>query len=481
MNDCIAAHTRGDPEIVFASALDQARLIRERVISPVELVTAYLDRIAGLDSAINSFVTVDPDDALARARTAESVCLRSDALPPFMGVPISVKDLSETRGLRTTMSSKAYAEHVPTADSPIVKRLRRAGFIIIGKSNTPEFGSLPVTESDLNGRCCNPWNPQRTSGGSSGGAAAGVAAGLVPIAHGSDGAGSLRIPASCCGVFGFMPTRATMPSSERVNIGPGPVDGVIARTVSDAIALLQVVCIQASPSGPPPGESPDLVKSRHRVLRIAVATRPPIECDVDPECVKATDLAAELLAEAGHELQGVTPDWCDDEIVESFLLVRQTITIAYGDPDDALLDEVNRQLLRMARQTSAADLHRALVRIHVFASRLARLWDTYDALLTPTLARAPVEHGWLFSEPDIAHVFRRAAEFSPFAAIANVMRAPSVSVPLHWSGEGLPIGVQLIAPAHHDLRLASLSLELEQARPWATMRPPVSPGVPTDL
>jgi Asp-tRNA(Asn)/Glu-tRNA(Gln) amidotransferase A subunit family amidase len=454
-----------DPGVVFLSALEQARLIRSGTISSVELVSAYLNRIARLDPSIGSFVTVDNDHALAQAREADSRISRKAAHPPFTGVPISIKDLSETAGLRTTMSSKAYASFVPESDSPIVERIRRAGFVIIGKSNTPEFGSLPVTESELNGRCRNPWDPERTAGGSSGGAAAGVAAGLVPLAHASDGAGSLRIPASCCGVFGFMPGRERTVADRRVRFGPGPVDGVIARSVMDAVTMLDAVCSrqllpQQGGAGPPA-----------RRLRIAVTAHPPIACQVDPECVDAAMLAARILQDAGHEIEEVVPDWRDQDMVTNFRLARQTIAVSYGDPDDELLDRHTRDLQQLARGTSALDLHRALVGIRSYAWRVAGLWDAYDALLTPTLARLPVEHGWLFAESDAVRMFRRAAEFSPFAPIANVIGAPSVSVPVHWSRDGLPVGVQLITTERKEIELVRMSLQLEEARPWADRWP----------
>ena len=202
-------------ELAFLSAVEQARLVREGDVSSVELVELYLERIEQIDPQLNSFVTVRADEVLADARAADASA--SDA--PFRGVPIAVKDLTPTAGIRTTYSSRAYANHVPDFDTAVVRRLREAGFVILGKTNTPEFGTTAFTESELNGATRNPWNPERTPGGSSGGAAAALAAGLLPVAQGSDGGGSIRIPASCCGVFGLKPSRGRVSRSEERRVG----------------------------------------------------------------------------------------------------------------------------------------------------------------------------------------------------------------------------------------------------------------------
>ena len=228
--------SRAGAELAFLPAVEQARLVRDREVSSVELVELYLERIERLDRELNAFVTVRAEEALADARTRDAEEKRG----AFRGVPIAVKDLTATAGVRTTYSSRAFADNVPDFDTAVVRRIRDAGFVIVGKTNTPEFGTTAFTESDLNGATQNPWNPERTPGGSSGGAAAAVAVGLVPVAHGSDGGGSIRIPASCCGLVGLKPSRG------RVSVAPFPsLEGLstaapMARSVIDAAALLDV-------------------------------------------------------------------------------------------------------------------------------------------------------------------------------------------------------------------------------------------------
>jgi len=273
-----------DEELAFAPATELARRVRTREVAPTDLVALYLERIERYDPILNSYVTVVAEQAMQQARAVERALAGGRDLPPFAGVPISIKDMSETAGIRTTMSSRAFASHVPKADTSTVRRLKEAGFILLGKTNTPEFGALPVTESALNGVCRNPWDPRLTPGGSSGGAAAALAAGLCPVAHGSDGAGSIRIPASCCGVFGLKPARGRVSSGPRGGIGDMLTDGVLARTVRDAAGMLDVM------AGPEPGDTSWVPPSEHPFaeevgrdpgrLRIGFTTRPPIECPV---------------------------------------------------------------------------------------------------------------------------------------------------------------------------------------------------------
>src|SRR5712691_3850126 len=225
-------------DLAFATATEQAALVRSGEVSPVELVETYLERIEQLDPQLNAYVTVCADEALAAARTAAA----EPADRPFHGVPLPIKDLSETAGIRTTFSSRAFADYVPDFDVAVVRRLKEAGFIVLGKTNTPELGITAVTESELNGPCRNPWDTTRTPGGSSGGAAAAVAAGLAPAAHGSDGGGSIRIPASCCGLFGIKPARGRVSPAPYGDVLAGlATSGPITRSVRDAAALLDAM------------------------------------------------------------------------------------------------------------------------------------------------------------------------------------------------------------------------------------------------
>jgi amidase len=460
--------TAAASDLCFAEAGELARLVRQREVSAVELVELFLDRIERLDPALNAFVTVDADGARAAA-----------AAPldgPFAGVPIAIKDLTETAGLRTTYSAKALADYVPSFDSAVVRRIREAGFVVLGKTNTPELGTLGVTESELNGACRNPWDVTRTPGGSSGGAAAVVAAGLAPIAHGSDGGGSIRIPASCCGLVGLKPSRG------RVSSAPWPTGlfgltthAPIGRTIRDVAALLDVMSgyeLGDEHVAPPP-ERPfaeEALRPPER-LRIGVAVDPPVDVPVAGECVAAGRFAADVLTGLGHDVVDVAPPWNGEELSRNFLRVwRQGPATSGIDPDQ--LEPHNRALAVDAAKTPAPDLARSLQFLRTEARRFLALWQDLDVLVTPTLALPPVPTGWSFegSEDDPRAVVARQRLFVPFTQIFNVTGQPALSLPLHWSG-GLPIGVQFAAKPFDEAMLVRLGAQLEAERPWADRRP----------
>ena len=294
-------------------AVALAKAVRDGDVTPVELVERSLREIERADGELNAFVTVCAEQALETAR---------GPLPdgPFTGVPIAIKDLTETAGIRTTFSSRAFADYVPEHDVAVVRRLKQAGFVIVGKTNTPEFGVTAVTESELNGACRNPWDLSRTPGGSSGGAAAAVAAGLVPVAHGSDGGGSIRIPAACCGLVGLKPSRGRVSSAPYGDGLAGlSTHGALTVTVRDTAALLDVLAgyEPGDPSWAPPPERPflDEVGADPGRLRIALAVEPPVPFPVDPACLDAAYGAAELLTELGHEVVETTPPWQSDDLL----------------------------------------------------------------------------------------------------------------------------------------------------------------------
>ena len=458
-------------ELAFLPAIEQARLVRSREVSSLELVDLYLDRIAQLEHDLNAFVTLRPEEARADARSADAS--PSDA--PFHGVPIAVKDLTATKGIRTTYSSRAYADFVPDFDTAVARRLRNAGFVILGKTNTPEFGTTAFTESELNGATHNPWSPERTPGGSSGGAAAALAAGLLPIAHGSDGGGSIRIPASCCGLFGLKPSRG------RVSAAPfGSLEGLstaapLARTVGDAAALLDVMAgyEPGDPWWTPPPERPfaDEVGAPTGRLRIAVTTVPPVETPVAAECCDALRAAAELLAELGHDVVEETPPWADADLGLAFIAVWQVGPALQPVEDLSFLTPLNRELVESARAFSAADYGRTVARLQSYARRVVAFWDEVDVVLTPTLALPPVAIGWQDAAQGAVEQLLRNVEFTPFTAVANVTGLPAMSLPLHWSAAGLPVGVQAIGPPAEDALLLRLAAQVEAARPWAERRP----------
>jgi amidase len=460
-------------ELAFLSAVEQARLIRAGEVSSRELVEHYLERIDRLDPSLNAFVTVCADEALADATAIDL----SEGDEPFRGVPVAVKDLTATAGIRTTYSSHAYADNVPDFDTAVVRRIREAGFVIVGKTNTPEFGTVAFTESELNGATRNPWSPERTPGGSSGGAAAAVAAGLVPIAHATDGGGSIRIPASCCGLFGLKPSRGRVSSAPFGSLEGLSTAGPLARTVEDAAAFLDVLAgyEPGDPWWAPPPSEPFAASTAtvpHR-LRIAATATPPMDTPVDPECIRAVESAGALLSELGHEVVDATPPWRDPDLFTLFLTVWQVSPALYP-VDETLLTPLNRGLVESSRTTSAADYARAVAALQLLARRVVAFWEGVDAVLTPTLALEPVAIGWQDAVGGAIPQLLRNVEFTPFTAIANLTGQPAMSLPLHWSDEGLPVGVQVIGPPAGEALLLQLAAQVEQARPWADRRPPVS-------
>ena len=460
-------------ELAFVSAVEQARLVRCGEVSSTELVQLSLERIDALDGALNAFVTVCADEALAAAASIDS----ASGDEPFRGVPIGIKDLAATAGIRTTYSSNAYAQYVPDFDTAVVRRIREAGFVIVGKTNTPEFGTVAFTESDLNGATRNPWDPELTPGGSSGGAAAAVAAGLVPIAHATDGGGSIRIPASCCGLFGLKPSRGRVSSAPFGSLEGLSTAGPMARSVEDAAAFLDVLAgyEPGDPWWAPPPDRPFAATASEppRRLRIAVTTAPPIDTPVDPECARAVSAAAELLDGLGHDVREETPPWREPSLFDLFITVWQ-VGPALHPVDDSLLTALNRGLIESARSTSAADYARAVAQLQALARRVVSFWSEADVVVTPTLALPPVPIGWQEEVDGPPEQLSRNTEFTPFTAIANLTGQPAVSVPLHWSDRELPIGVQVIGPPAGDALLLSLATQLEAERPWADRRPPLA-------
>ena len=459
-------------ELAFLPATEQARLVRERQVSPVELVELYLGRIERLDPGLGAFVTVCADAALADARAKGE----EPAEAPFHGVPIALKDLDTTAGIRTTFSCAAFAEHVPDFNLAHVEKTRAAGFVVLGKTNTPEFGTTAFTDSPLNGPCRTPWDLDRNAGGSSGGAGAAVAAGLVGIAQGSDGGGSIRIPASCCGLIGIKASRGRVSNAPFVpGIGLGTT-APLARTVLDAAAYLDVVSGyewgDPFPAAPPERPFIEEVGADPGPLRIALTTAAPIDTEVDAACVAAARDAAELLGSLGHHVEEAAPDWGGEELMEDFLPVWQTIPALYPVADPSQLSALNRWYLDAASMTSSPAYAAAIGRLQLRARRITALWADYDLLLTPTLALPPMPVGWDTEPDDPREQFDRAARFTPFTAAFNVTGQPAVSLPLHWTDDGLPVGVQLVGPPLGEALLLRVSSQLEAARPWRDRRPP---------
>ena len=391
-------------------------------------------------------------------------------------MPLLVKDLTETAGVRTTFSSRAFADHVPEHDAAVVRRMKDAGFLIVGKSNTPEFGSTAVTESALNGACRNPWNPARTPGGSSGGAAAAVAAGVFSLAHGSDGGGSIRIPASCCGLFGLKPSRGRVSPAPWVS---GSLElgqsGPIAVSVEDAAAFLDVVAGYEWGDAHvlPAPERPFREEVRHEPgrLRIAFTVEPPIPFPVEPAVAAVARDAADALSDLGHHVVERTPAWRDEEMLHAFAKLWQVSPAIFPVRDRSLLEPLNRALADAADGTSSVVFSRATAALQQAARRIVAFWQDVDVVLTPGLAKLPVPIGWVFEPDDPWEQFRRGGEFTPFTPVVNVTGQPAASVPFGVVDE-LPVGVQLIGPPLGEGLLLRLSAQLEAHHPWAGRLPP---------
>jgi amidase len=447
-------------ELLSLSALEQARLIAARRISAEELVRHYADRVARLNPRLWAFVWHSVPAALRAARSKDRQARRGGPLPPFHGVPMGIKDLNLARFTPTRMGSRAYRWFWSPIDDVTTSALRRAGFIILGKTATSEFGALPVTEPGIHPPARNPWDPEVTPGGSSGGAAAAVAAGLLPIAQASDGGGSIRIPASFCHLYGFKPSVGLLPNPyARVDPLSIAYIGPIARTVADAAAMVDAL------RGGPPGEMTERLRRPPGRLRIRFTTRTSL-CDTDPEVAAAVHRAAAALAELGHDVAEGPP--LLGELAE-YLPIWQRQVADVPVLREALLLPATRWMRAAGRAHRHADVRarHAGLRARVLAwSGEADLW------LTPTVPVPPPAVGaWRGLSPE--ETFARAAQLCSFTAPFNLSGQPAASLPAGLSRRGLPIGVQLIGRPGDDGRVLAVSAQLEEARPWGGARPAI--------
>lgn len=469
-----APATRANGELAFASALELAELIRRKETSPPTLTELYLDRIERLNPALNAYLTIAADQAKAAAKAAESRMGDADP-PPFLGVPISIKDLNDTAGIRTTRGCAGYRDRVPDTDEAVVRRLKRAGFIVLGKTNSPEFGIGVFTEPVGYDPCRNPWNLERTPGGSSGGAGSALMAGLSPVSHGSDGGGSIRIPSAWCGAVGLKPSRG------RISAAPAPqsmsaTNGALTRTVSDTAALIDIMAGYEPGDAfwAPPFEQP-LVSALARApgrLRVAVtATR--TEVPVHPEWSAAALSTAALLAELGHDVEEAAPPWTPLD-PEHPIIKSRCALMAASEPDlpaFEVLDPFTQWFIEVGRTLSTRDVFIGDVLSSQFARRLVEFFSDYDVLITPTTAGPPPLVGSMRNEVDPSRTIANCINACPFTADWNLTGQPAISLPLYADASGLPIGVQLVGrPAREDV-LISLAGQLEQALPWRDRRP----------
>src|SRR5215208_3666361 len=470
----------------FLSAAELAARIRERLVSPRDVVEACVRRIEAIDPQLGAFVELDAERALAEADGIGPTDQR-----PFTGVPIAVKANTPVAGLCMNFGSAFLAGHRPTHSAYLVRRLRDAGFIVVGTTNMPEFGILPTSESRHTGPARNPWDTARTPGGSSGGSAAAVAAGLVPVAHANDGGGSLRIPAACCGLVGLKPSRG------RISRGPDlgdsflASDGVLSRTVAETALLLDVL------AGYEPGDAtwaarpaePYTLAMRRDPgrLRIAMTLANALDVDADPEVVHGLHSAAALLRDLGHEVVEDSPALPAPDSLDIFLQVFGpgiTLGVGLGErlagrpPDEDEIEPMSRAVLDLARALPSTGYLTAVAQLQLLARGTVAFFADYDVLLTPVLAARPLPIGELHGCGDepIADL-RRSGRFAPYTALFNVTGQPAISLPVGFGEDGLPTAVQLVGHPLAEETLLQLATQVESARPWAAHRPALAERV----
>jgi amidase len=462
--------------------LGLAGLVRSGDASAAELLDAAIARVEARNPELNAVVSRLYDQAQAAIAAG-----LPDA--PFTGVPYLLKDLgAHYTGAVTSYGSSLFKDFVPDHDSEITIRLKRAGLVIFGKTNTPEMGLAPSTEPRLFGPTRNPWNVAYTAGGSSGGAAAAVAAGMTPMAHASDGGGSIRIPASCCGVFGLKPTRARNPMGPDLGEGWGSASTAhaVTRTVRDSAALLDATSGPdiGDPYWAPPPARPflDEVGRDPGRLRIAITTTPWNRQAVDAECAEATRAAGRLCERLGHHVEEASPD-IDAKALSSasFIVVCANIRAALEARATALGREpvaADVERLTWARATDgyrarASDYARSIGVMHRAGRQVARFFTRYDVLLTPTMCQPPRPLGVLDLMTEDEEAYTQAVlACIAFTSLFNSAGNPAMSVPLGWSRSGLPLGVQFVAPFGDEATLLRLGAQLEGEQPWFERRPP---------
>ena len=453
-----------------------AELVRTKKVTPQELLDAALARSKEVNGKLNAIVLDHEDVARKQLR---------EGLPqgPFTGVPYLLKDLGAAlKGTVTTGSLSLAREAVADADSTYVERCKKAGLVIFGKTHSPELGLSPSSESRMWGATRNPWDETRTAGGSSGGAAAAVAAGIVPVAHATDGGGSIRIPAAACGLFGLKPTRARTPAGPKRGEGWGgmSVGHVVSRTVRDSAAFLDATA-GAAPGDPYAALAParpfaEEVGAKPGRLRIAVSTKPIIPGEVHPDCAHAVHEAARLCAGLGHIVEEAFPTLNGMEIMQAQgVVISANVAFTVDEAAAALGREARPEDVEhatwfrvdRARKTDSAHYAKAMNTLHYAGRTLAAFMENYDVILQPTTAQPPLKLGVLnMDRQDIDALFRDLLGFIPFTGLYNITGQPSVSMPLHWTGAGLPIGTMFTARFGDEATLFRLAAQLEEAQPW---------------
>ncbi len=468
-------------DLAFIPATELAVAIRTKVVSSVEVTEQFFQRIDRLDPQLNSYLALREDDAMADARAADEAVQKGDALGPLHGIPISIKDLEVTKNLTTTMGSALFRNRVPDVDSIVVERVKAAGAIILGKTNTPEFGQSGTTENELGAPCRNPWNTERTAGGSSGGAGAALAAGLCTLATGTDGGGSIRIPASFNGIFGIKPSQGRVPrygGYGRPAANHFSQSGPMARNVADCALLLQVLAGTDSRDVTSLRQSPpDFSAGLGAGVRgMRLAWSPDFGyAGVDTEVLQVTEKAARLFEELGATID--TPQFALEDPFQAFWDVFATATYtSYGHLLEDHRNEFSHYGLRAiehGEEVSGADLSRAVYRVDQIGRQLEDFFDDYDLLLSPTMAvpafpidQRPSVIGGKEVEPFWGYL--------PFTYPINMSGQTASSVPCGFSKDGMPIGLHIVGPRGSEAKVLQASAAFEVAQPWADKRPPVS-------
>ena len=469
-------------ETAWMDATAQAALVRAGEVKPVELVEAAIARSEAVNPRLNAVVRPMYDIARAAA---------SGTVPegPFRGVPFLLKDLTAAyAGVPLTCASRFLRDYVPDHDSALVERYKAAGLLVVGKANASEFGILPASEPRLFGACHNPWDLSLSTGGSSGGSAAAVAAGIVPMAHANDAGGSIRIPASCCGVFGLRPTRGRNTLAPDVgDVMSGlVVEHAVTRSVRDSAALLDATCgpDPGDPYYPPPPERPYAVEVGRKPgrLRIALVTESPTPGEVHPDCAEAARDAASLCESLGHDVEELVVELDADTVTRAFMCIylagaswtiKSMALVTGSEPEEDAFEPLTWAMHTLGEQITAPDYLLAVTALQAVSRTVARLFVPYDAILTPTITEPPYPLGTFEEPPDnpLASLVR-ASTVVPFTAIANFTGLPAMSVPLHWNAAGLPIGTMFTGGYAGEAALFRLAGQLEEARPWDARRPP---------
>lgn len=470
-----------DEELAYMPATEMRRLIVDKQVSPVEVTELYLRRIERLDPQLNSFLTVSADEAMRSARVAEQAVVSGESLGLLHGLPVSIKDLEMTRGMRTTGGSLIFKDRVPDEDSIVVERVRNAGAVILGKTNTPEFGLLGRTENRLGGPCRNPWNLARTSGGSSGGAAAAIAAGLCALATGSDGGGSIRIPSSFCGIYGIKPTQGRVP---HYSGGAAPVvtnlfsqSGPMTRTVRDSALLLQVL---AGPDSRDRGSFrnvPDnyLAAVDRGVKGLRIAWSPDFGyASIDPEVHEVVESAARSFQDLGCLVDEIELklDAPFDAFWELFCSISSARYPNVLDQHSEELTDYGRETFERGARSTGADFARSLGRVDLLKAQFAEVYERYDLILTPTLAVTAFPHGKPPGEIG-GHQVHWFWGYLPHTYPINMIGYPAASIPCGFSAERLPIGLHIVGRKGDEATVIAASAAFEEAQPWIKYRPSV--------